>query len=268
MVTPLEKLRQRLVPLKHALLDHPVYREIDCVESLHVFMEHHVFAVWDFMSLLKALQRTLTCVEVPWVPVASALGGRFINEIVVAEESDVDGDEGFVSHFDLYRRAMAQSGASTASIDGFVNHLREGKSVVAALEATQIDAAARQFVLKTFRTIEQGQVHAIASAFTFGREDLLPALFQRIVDELNVEASGGLEIFRYYLQRHIGLDGEEHGPMAGRLMQSLCGSDEHRWQVAEHAALTALEARRELWDGIYQIIRRRKGVDESSTVRQ
>jgi hypothetical protein len=258
MVTPLEKLRQRLVPLKHALLDHPVYREIDCVESLHVFMEYHVFAVWDFMSLLKSLQRTLTCVEVPWVPVANTLGSRFINEIVVAEESDGDGEEGFVSHFELYRRAMAQCGASTASIDGFVNNLREGMSVATSLESNHVEAAARQFVLKTFQTIEQGQVHAIASAFTFGREDLLPALFQRIVDELNVEASGGLETFRYYLERHIGLDGEEHGPMAGRLMQSLCGSDEHRWQVAEHAAVRALEARREFWDGIYQMIRRRK----------
>jgi hypothetical protein len=267
-VTPLEQLRQRLVPLKHALLDHPVYGEIDGVESLHVFMEHHVFAVWDFMSLLKSLQRTLTCIEVPWVPVANTLGSRFINEIVLAEESDGDGELGFVSHFELYRRAMIQCGASTAGIDGFVNNLRQGKTIDKALESNQVGAAARKFVLQTFQTIEKGQVDAVASAFTFGREDLLPALFQRIVDELNVEASGGLEIFRYYLQRHIGLDGEEHGPMAGRLMQSLCGSDEHRWQVAEHAALAALEARRELWDGIYQIIRRRKGAGDSLTVRQ
>jgi Protein of unknown function (DUF3050) len=265
-VTPLEKLRQQLVPHKNALVDHPVYREIDCLDSLHVFMEHHVFAVWDFMSLLKTLQRMLTCVEIPWVPAANTLGSRFINEIVLAEESDGDGEIGFVSHFELYRRAMTECGASTVAIDAFINELRRGKSVAAALEGRHADEVARRFVLNTFQTIEEGHVHAIASAFTFGREDLLPGLFQRIVNELNLEAGGALETFRHYLQRHIGLDGEEHGPIAGRLMQSLCGSDEHRWQVAEHAAVTALEARRELWDGIYQIIRDRKAASGASTV--
>jgi hypothetical protein len=257
-VTHLDSLQRRIAPLKTALLEHPVYQAIDCLDALHVFMEHHVFAVWDFMSLLKSLQRTLTCVEVPWVPAANALGSRFINEIVVAEESDIDGDDAFVSHFELYRRAMVQSGASTVSIDEFINDLRGGKSVAAALESQHVDSVARAFVLRTFQTIEGGQVHSIASAFTFGREDLLPGLFQRIVDELNVETGGGLDIFRHYLERHIGLDGEEHGPMAERLMQSLCGADDHRWQAAEQAAVAALEARRDLWDGIYDIIREKK----------
>ena len=114
------------------------------------------------------------------------------------------------------------------------------------------------FVRQTFNVIDGGNLCAIASAFTFGREDLLPAVFQRIVDELNVEASGGLEDFKYYLERHIGLDGQEHGPMANRLLLSLCGSDESRWRVAEQAAADCLEARRGLWDGICDVIRREK----------
>jgi hypothetical protein len=255
-VTHLDHLHERLAPLKTALLDHPVYRSIDCLESLHVFMQHHVFAVWDFMSLLKALQRLLTCVEVPWVPAANDLGCRFINEIVLAEESDHDGDEGFVSHFEMYRRAMAQCGASTAAIDGFVNALRHGVSVEAALDSAQVEATVRRFVQSTFGTIREGTICGMASAFTFGREDLLPGLFQRIVDELNVEAAGGLALFRHYLHRHINLDGGEHGPMAGRLMQSLCGADDRRWSEAEQAAVTALEARRRLWDGIYEVVRK------------
>jgi Protein of unknown function (DUF3050) len=87
---------------------------------------------------------------------------------------------------------------------------------------------------------------------------LLPAIFQRIVDELNVEASGGLEDFKYYLERHIVLDAEQHGPMANRLLLSLCGSDEFRWQIAEQAAVESLEARRQLWDAIDVAIRQEK----------
>jgi hypothetical protein len=105
-----------------------------------------------------------------------------------------------------------------------------------------------RFVSQTFDVIENESLWSLASAFTFGREDLLLGLFQRIVDELNVEAGGGLDDFRYYLHRHIGLDSSEHGPMAVRLVASLCGGDEARWQEAEEAAITALQARRDLWD--------------------
>jgi len=257
-VSPLENLKERLAPLRAALLEHPIYREIDCLNSLHIFLENHVFAVWDFMSLLKELQRRLCCVDVPWLPSADLLGCRFINEIVVAEESDDDGHGGFVSHFELYRRAMTQCGASTAAIDGFLEELRQGKPVQAALESGTVAACVRSFVGQTFAFIEEGNLGAIASAFTFGREDLLPAVFQRIVDELNVETGGGLDEFKYYLNRHIGLDGDEHGPMAGKLMCSLCGSEESQWQIAERAAVRSLEARQVLWDGIYALMRQSK----------
>jgi hypothetical protein len=261
---PLARLHDRLAPLKAALLDHPVYSAIDSLPALHVFMEHHVFAVWDFMSLLKSLQRLLSCVDVPWLPSDNRLGGRFINEIVLAEESDEDGQGGFVSHFELYRRAMKQSGAITLGIDGFLAALRQGQPPADALAAAQVAPAARSFVQTTFAIIDAGNLCAIASAFTFGREDLLPALFQRIVDELNLETGGGLELFRYYLDRHIGLDGDEHGPMASRLMQSLCGSDESLWAIAEQTATKALEARRALWDGIYAAMRTGKESDRAA----
>jgi hypothetical protein len=262
-----EHLQRRLAPLKADLVGHPIYREIDCLESLHVFMEHHVFAVWDFMSLLKELQRRLCCVDVPWVPSGDALGCRFINEIVVAEESDDDGQGGFISHFEMYRRAMANCGASTAGIDAFVNALREGQPLSAVLASAPLAPCVRLFVGRTFAFIEEGGLCAIASAFTFGREDLLPAVFQRIVDELNVTAGGGLDLFKYYLNRHIGLDGDEHGPMANRLMQSLCSTDENSWKIAEQAAVEALEARRALWDGIYALMRRRKEADALPSAR-
>jgi hypothetical protein len=254
----LERLRLRLTPLKDALLGHPVYREINSLAALRLFMEQHVFAVWDFMSLLKALQARLCCVGVPWLPAADPQATRFINEIVLAEESDEDGQGGFLSHFGLYLRAMTRCGADTGTIDSFLDEIRKGSTVPAALTAVGVPGCVGCFVRQTFDLIEQGNLWSLASAFTFGREDLLPALFQRIVDELNVEADGGLEDFRYYLCRHIGLDEGEHGPMAVRLVMSLCGNDEARWQDAEEAAVTALEARRDLWDAVHATLRRRK----------
>jgi hypothetical protein len=257
-VDRLQAIHERLAPQKAALLSHPIYQEIDRLGSLRLFMEHHVFAVWDFMSLLKTLQRRLCCVEVPWLPAADPIGCRLINEIVLAEESDEDGRGGFASHFELYHRAMTRCEANSFPIDGFLAELRQGKPVSAALQLPCVPECARRFVRQTFAFLEGGNLCAIASAFTFGREDLLPAVFQRIVDELNVEAGGGLEDFKYYLERHIGLDGEEHGPMAKRLLLSLCGSDESRWHVAEQAAVDCLEARQELWNGICDVIRRQK----------
>jgi hypothetical protein len=254
----LQQLLVRLTPLKVALVGHALYREIDSPAALRLFMEYHVFAVWDFMSLLKSLQRRLCCVEVPWLPAADAQSARFVNEIVLAEESDDDGQGGFASHFELYRRAMSRCGANTTTIDGFLAELGLGRSVPTALEAVGAPSCVRRFVLHTFDSIERGDICAIASAFTFGREDLLPAVFQQIVNELNVETGGGLEDFLYYLNRHIGLDGEEHGPLASRLILSLCGSDEARWQAAEQAAAKSLESRRDLWDGMYAAMRDQK----------
>jgi hypothetical protein len=190
------------------------------------------------------------CVEVPWLPAADPLASRLVNEIVLAEESDHDGRGGFASHFELYHQSMRRCGADTTGIDAFLGSLRRGMTVSAALRAPGIPECVRQFVRRTFDIVDSGNLCSIASAFTFGREDLLPAVFQRIVDELNVEAGGELEDFKYYLERHIGLDGEEHGPMAHRLLLSLCGADESRWQIAEQAAVDSLEGRQEFWDAI------------------
>lgn len=256
-MNPIQKIEKRLAPFRDELLNHRVYGEIDRLDAMRIFMEHHVFAVWDFMSLLKSLQQRICCTEVPWLPPANAQAARFINEIVLAEESDGDNQIGYASHFDLYHRSMTGCGASTSGIDSFIDELRRSVPVQTALAASAIPAASRQFVQHTFSVIESGNLCAIASAFTFGREDLLPDVFQCIVDQLNGEAGGQLEDFKYYLARHIDLDGDQHGPMAARLVESLCGSDEAQWQVAEQAAVNCLIARRQLWDGIDAAIRER-----------
>ena len=254
MAANLDQLRAAIQSLRQSLLAHPIYHDIQSSQSLRTFMEHHVFAVWDFMSLLKVMQQRLCCVSVPWMPSAAATEGRFINEIVLGEESDEDGQGGHASHFELYHRAMTAFGADTSPIDRFLGALREGHSVRQGMQSAQAPNAVQHFVNHTFSEIEGGDICRIASAFTFGREDLLPHVFRKIVNELNVQADGRLEGFKYYLLRHIELDGDHHGPMAARLMSSLCGSDGTKWRAAEAAAVAALEARLVLWDGIHAVV--------------
>jgi hypothetical protein len=244
------ELRSRLEPIRACLLRHPVYRRILGIDDLSQFMELHVFAVWDFMSLLKALQRRLCCVDVPWTPPADPAACRLVNEIVLGEESDEDGTGSFSSHFELYRLAMRQCGADLDPLDRFIELIQTGFGPVSALESIDAPEPVRRFVGQTFAVIETGDVCAIASAFTFGREDLLSDVYRRIVEESDRASGANLDAFRYYLDRHIEVDGGVHGPMAWRLMDRLCGEDPEKWRIAESAAIRSLEARVDLWDGV------------------
>jgi len=241
-------IEDRIAPLRARLSTHPLYASIRTPLHLRLFMQSHVFAVWDFMSLLKSLQSRLTCVTSPWVPTALPASRRFINEIVLGEESDeFEGQP--TSHFELYLRAMQQAGAETAPVHAFMQQL----STLPVLEAVDlISAAAQPFVRNTFTLIEEGKLHALAAAFTFGREDVIPDMFRAFVRDLNTQSQGDLSIFLWYLERHIEVDGEDHGPLSLRMVSDICGTDERKWQESADAAAQALEARLSLWDAIHQ----------------
>ena len=240
----------KIAPLRLELQQHPVYDQLESLPNLQRFMELHVYAVWDFMSLLKALQRELCCVEVPWLPSKYSSAARFINEIVLEEESDLNDLGGYSSHFELYLRGMQECGADVQPIGLFLEHLRMGASVPEALAGAKVPEPARQFVLTTFEIIASGDLCAIAAAFTFGREDLLPDLFHEVVTHLHEEVTQSLGTFKFYLDRHILLDGGQHGPMANRLLIALCEDDPLRWQTVETTALKSLAVRKTLWDGM------------------
>ena len=246
----LAEIDSRLAPLRRALLAHPVYEQMVTLESLQQFMQHHIFAVWDFMSLLKTLQNRLCCNSVPWVPPADGACCRLLNEIVLGEESDARDGAGYASHFELYHSAMQQCGAATDTIDRFVEQLRHGANLNDALQQCAAPAAVQAFVEDTFSLIERGELWEVAAAFVYGREDLLPDVFEQIVAKLNRQQHGRLCDFIYYLQRHIELDGDEHGPMAKRMLTILCGEDDARWQAAAAAAEATLQSRIRLWDAI------------------
>lgn len=241
-----------LTPLQQRLGDHPLYRSIRTLPALHLFMQSHVYAVWDFMSLLKSLQRTLTSVDLPWLPTADPVSRRLINEIVLGEETDeYEGQP--LSHYELYLHAMHSCGADTAPMQALLAALSSGVPLEETLTAIPAEAAA--FVRSTFGFIATGQPHRIAAAFTFGREDLIPEMFTQFVRNLDSQLPGRIAPFRFYLERHIDLDGGEHGPKALQMMRHLCPTPQH-WIEAAETAAHALEARIALWDGILNRIRK------------
>lgn len=244
------RLQQAISPLREALATHRVYGSIQTLEDVRTFMEHHVFAVWDFMSLLKALQRLLTCVSLPWLPEGDPLSRRLINEIVLGEETDEDGQGGYLSHFELYLAAMEEAGADASAIMRFMAHIRAGDPAPEALRNAVVPDAAREFVETTWEIVQSHAPHRIAAAFSLGREEIIPAMFVALIAELHQRFPAQLRRFHTYLDRHVHLDQGQHGPMAIRMLTQLCGGDPQKWQEAEMTAVAVLRARLLLWDSI------------------
>jgi hypothetical protein len=238
---------------RRRLIDHPLYAEVSSVERLKTFMSHHVFAVWDFFSLAKRLQQVVTCVDVPWLPPSDPTSARLINDIVKSEESDEDGQGGYASHFDLYCAAMEELGADRSAVEAYIERLREGVDPLSALDEVELPGQVAAFVRFDMSLALDGAPHEVAAAFCYGREDLIPDMFAELVRPLR-EESLGLEGTRiqYYIERHMILDSHEHAPLARRLVELLCGTDEVKWREAAAAARGALEARILLWDGVRQ----------------
>jgi hypothetical protein len=247
----LQQIEAAIAPLNKQLLSHPLYQEVQSVEGLRLFMEAHIFAVWDFMSLLKTLQTQLTCTTAPWVPVGNADTRYLINEIVLGEESDVDEDGVRTSHFELYMKAMHQVDADKGLINTFLGFLRSGNSAAQSLKLANVPEYLQQFVNTTFGFISTGKPHVVASVFTFGREDVIPEMFIRLVADIEGRVPGTISTFKYYLERHIEVDGDHHSHLALEMTSLLCGDSEVHWQEATEAAKEAIASRIALWDGIY-----------------
>jgi hypothetical protein len=203
-------------------------------------MKHHVFAVWDFFTLLKRLQAEVTTVTLPWRPAGHADHGRF----VLAEETD----EGIAGGY-VYRRAMDEVGADTGLIDGFLGALADGTDPMNALADPDIPAGVRQFVGHTLRTALHGRPHEVASSFCHGRENLLPDVFTAVRENV-AGALADAPTFRHYLDRHVALDHDEHGPLALKLLAALCAGDPAWEAEADQVGIEAIRARIGLWDGV------------------
>ncbi|MDR6925545.1 DUF3050 domain-containing protein [Pseudomonas sp. BE134] len=245
---------QELRPYQDRLAQHPIYGAIRSVEHVRIFMSHHVFAVWDFMSLAKRLQRDFTCVELPWMPVLNEDSARLINEIITGEESDIGHDGHPVSHFRLYLDAMTEVSAPTEKIDTFIRQFAYSYSLGKSLDQSRAPAYVKTFVKHTIKTARNSSTAEVASSFLFGREDPIPQMFQTLMERWGLTAHQAPKL-TYYLNRHIEVDSGDHGPGAQKILSRLIITPQVR-EKALQAAIDAIEHRIKLWNGIYREIKK------------
>lgn len=245
--------------LSNQLAVHPLYDALCSVEDLRVFMEHHVYAVWDFMSLIKSLQAHLAPTQVPWVPPKFPGPANAINQLVLEEESDsgLVGPLGgtFASHFESYCQAMMEVGADVSTVQSFIAHLRE-HGLEGALHICDVPGCARAFIDCTFRLIRQDRPHRLAAVLAYGRESLVPGIFRSLLARMQVGPEAAPLLHRY-LHRHIELDSDEHATLAMRLLTDLCAGSTLMQREAMEAAADALQARLDLWNGIHAVLKTR-----------
>ncbi|GAB5341499.1 DUF3050 domain-containing protein [Pseudomonas fluorescens] len=234
---------------KLQLCSHPLFTEITTLNKLQLFMEHHVFAVWDFMALTKRLQQDLTCTQLPWLPPTDPLAARLINEIVLGEESDEHPTRGACSHFELYLEAMAEVGASTTPVRRFIELQRQGVPASVALQLVNVLPGVARFVDTTLQIALNAPTHCVAAAFLHGRESVIPSMFERILHG-NPLIERQAPTLCHYLSRHIALDSQEHGPGAADVLDRLIDADPARQNQADDYALDAVESRLSLWDDV------------------
>lgn len=265
MNNQIDQIKKEIEPLRKKIINHPVYSVINDVDDLKIFMEFHVYAVWDFMSLLKSLQNNLTCTTIPWFPKGLADTRHLINEIVVGEEADLDSFGNRKSHFEIYIDAMKQCGADTSQIEKFISTLKNTGNFNTAYAEANTPIEARHFVDFTFDIIKSDKDYLQSAIFTFGREDLIPGMFVSIVNDIHKKFPDSISIFKYYLERHIEVDGDHHSHLALQMTSNLCGTNEQFWMEAEQETINSLKKRIELWDGAYRTIMARKNATNKST---
>jgi hypothetical protein len=243
-----------LDPIRQQMICHPVFNAIRSISCLRTFMEAHVFAVWDFMSLLKRLQRELSCVEVPWVPRAEAHATQLINQIVLGEESDVGPSGEAASHLELYLRAMREVGASTTQFENFLRVLGNGSDVSKAFAKAGVAEFVREFTGHTLKMAIHAEPLEVMASFLYGRENVIPGMFSNLLESWGLDDRQA-PTFVYYLRRHIELDGDSHGPAAESILESAIHGDPHRRRLAMSAARQSIEARVRFWDGVLETLR-------------
>ena len=243
--------RPALLSLRKRLDQHPIYGAVDSLPRLRCFMQHHIFSVWDFMSLVKYMQAIVAPAGHPWMPGKDTTLRRFINDLVLGEESDEwpqNGQTTYISHFELYQHAMLEVGAGIKHSSHFLQ-IVDSLGIDAALAANVAPPAARQFMRSTFDCLASGKPHVVMASLAVGREHIIPDMFRALLRDMAIEESAA-PAFHYYLHRHVHLDEDHHGPMSLRLLETLCAGDATRIVEAQTAAETAIAARITFWDGV------------------
>lgn len=240
MMPEQKQLETTIQPLIDQIIHHPLFPAITTLEMLARFSEYHVYAVWDFIVLLKSLQDKLAPIQPLWLPPSNYLGCHLVNSMVTEEESDALPDGRYLSHFDLYIEAMQQSGADISAVLQFLADIRKYLPFEQILKQDYIPAAAKQFIHDTFSLLHK-PVHITAASFAYAREAITSGMFTPILQQLQHTPQACR--FAEYFQRHIDLDGGKHSDQAKLLVGSLCGSDPQKWQEATDTAIFSLNSR-------------------------
>ena len=259
----IDYIQDKINDQREKLLKHKLYSNIETIKDLQVFTENHVYAVWDFMSLLKALQIKLTCTKTPWIPNSNSQTAYLINEIVLAEETDINQAGERKSHYELYLDAMVDIGAQIEFPTKTIEKIASSENIFKSIDGLQIHENIKEFLKFTFSIIEEGKPHKIAAIFTFGRENLIPNMFNEILREFEKNITDkDISKLIYYFERHIELDEDEHGPMALEMVSMLAENDPKKWNEIESISIQALEKRILLWDAINEQIQDKSWSDE------
>jgi len=152
----------------------------------------------------------------------------------------------------MYLEAMENAGSSTKDIVSFIDALKANSSFDKSYQIAQTPQAAKNMVNNTFSVVNTAKPHLQAAVFTFGREDLIPAMFLSIINDIKGNDAAKMEDFIYYLERHIEVDGGHHSHLALKMTTDLCGDDATKWEEAIEAVKTSLQCRIGLWDGVYE----------------
>ncbi len=239
----LELVNKQLSPLIAQIKQHSIYHSIRTLKDLQIFMEHHVFAVWDFMCLLKELQARIVTTRAPWLPSKDSYSAHLISRILLEEETDRTEDgQAYCSHFELYLQAMHAIGADTQPIQNFLYRLSQGEILIQAAENCQLPTAIQQFIHTTFGFFPHN-THIIAAAFVYGREAITSSLFTPLIQQLELSIPNKqkykLKPLLYYLNRHIQLDDAEHLPRALQMLMNLANGDSKKWhEIITHAKIS------------------------------
>ena len=262
----IDYIQDKINDQREKLLKHKLYSNIETIKDLQIFTENHIYAVWDFMSLLKALQIKLTCTKTPWIPNSNSQTAYLINEIVLAEETDINQAGERKSHYELYLDAMIDIGARTEKPVKIINEIANSEDIFNTIDNINIHPNIREFLNFTFSVIKEGKPHEIAAIFTFGRENLIPNMFNEILREFEKNVTqGDISKLIYYFERHIELDEDEHGPMALEMVSMLAENDPKKWSEIESISIQALEKRILLWDAINEQIENKTWTDLRSS---
>ncbi len=246
----IDKLISATNPIRKKLYNHSLYKSITKVNHLKYFMSSHIYAVWDFMSIVKGLQNKFTSIGLPWIPPKNPEICRLLNEIVLDEESDFDLDGNPLSHFSMYLNAMREFEVSTLKIENFIKKVSES-NLNSALNHEELPEGVYDFVNSTFDVVNENDTIKLASMFTFGRENIIPDMFINIVEELEKSSTRKLSQFIFYLKRHIELDAGKHQDICFLMLSKVCKNNKDNWLIATNAANQALESRLKFWDSIY-----------------